>query len=307
MAVTVTETAETREGTINALYQGAYRRSFRVRVTGANAWKYGPRSARLATGIPALGSTYNNGLDPLDPYFEQDLGSWVQALSAKLTSASNNPAHANYTVTAEYGPYETAAFGHDPANDWPIKIQFQSASYERVVWIDQTGVAIVNSVGDPFADPCIETDDRPILVVTRAERIDTFDFDLANAYRNSTNDALWNGFAAGVAKCKAITTGDPQYNQPNNYYYYMVQYVFELNRDLWVYRPIDQGYAKLVSGVRRPILDDVTGQTANEPRLLDGSGGVLTTGSSPVALAFQTIPALDFSAFNLDFSAALGR
>ena len=307
MAVVVKENPESRECEIDALYRRTYRRSFDVRFTGADAWKAGPIAARTASGIPQIGNTYNNGLAGVDPYYEEDLASWCNRIATKLKSAGNNPSHAKYQVTCDYGALEYAQFGNDPANDWPIKVQFGSATYERVILIDQAGDAIANSAGDPFAEPCLESDDRPLLVVTRAERVDAYDFALSNVYRNSTNNATWNGFAAHVVKCKAITTGDPTYNQPNNYYYYMVQYVFELNRDLWKYRPVDQGYAYLDGGARKPILDEVTRQIASEPRFLDGSGGILDPGDPPVALEFQTIPALDFSLFNLDLAAALGR
>lgn len=51
---------------------------------------------------------------------------------------------------------------------------------------------------------------------------------------------------------------------------------------------------------------DDGGQKTDEPRLLDGNGGLLPTGGTPEYIEYDVYEELDFSVFNFDFSDSTG-
>lgn len=283
--------------------QRTYKRKFRVETDSRDD---GPVTIRLATTgappvplVPRIGSKY------FVTSTEQDAGSFCSNVATDFEDLT--PLGLSWILTFDYAPFDFSLFGNDPTA-WPILITFGSAKYERIVTVDQDGNPILNSAGDPFESPVTIDESRSIITVQRNELVKyvegTGGFNplLAELYRDTVNNELWNGFEAKTVKCSSITTGAPQYDSNNEVWYYQVTYVFEIDRDAWTKRLLDQGYNVISAGVRKPYL--LGGQKPEEPILLNGSGAFTTT---PHFLSYEGYPLRDFSIFNLDFNAALGR
>jgi hypothetical protein len=118
---------------------------------------------------------------------------------------------------------------------------------------------------------------------------------LADTYRDTVNLATFFGSPPGTVKCKSITAKRAWSPNVAGGYYWVVTYLFEFNRDGWTSRPLDLGFRQLVSGTRRQIIID--GQPATSPVPLNGSGGVLAPGGTPVFLAFELYPAANYGVF----------
>jgi hypothetical protein len=293
-----------RSSSQNHLWQRTYKRTFLVQTSTRFD---GSGTARAAvdpdTGlaVPLVGNSYTNGTATFF-HTEVDAGAFVQSVSAEENSEDGKA----WLVTVEYGPYDASQFSDNPL-DWPLRVSFGANRYEKILQKDEDGNAIVNSSGDPFSEPATIDDSRSLITTVRNELKSSFDFTLAETYRDSINAASWNGFDRQTVKCTSIVTGQEQYDSKAQVWYYEVTYVFEVNRNTWLSKPLDQGYTdySLITG-KRLTIHTTNGQPPNEPSLLDGDGHRLATGHDPVFLEFKVYPELDFSAFNIDLSTSLG-
>lgn len=303
MAVTKVEPIKgKRGGSINHLWQRTFRLVWRVQTDDPQNGVITVRTAvdpSTGVAVPTIGQSYNAGAG------EVDAGSYVQGLTVEEEYDDGM----SWLVTADYGPYDALQFsesaGASPTT-WPIKVSFGGSRYEKTVLYDQAGSAILNSAGDPFEEPVGIDDSRRSITVVRNELCSSFDLALADTYSDSLNLNAWNGFAAKHVKLGTITTSECQYDSNNQVWYYAVTYPFEVCRDGWKKKLLDQGFAvKNISG-QLVQLRGADGQPLHEPSLLDGSGKKLATGGTPVFLEFDVYTALDWSALNLDLDTRLG-
>lgn len=284
----------------NRLWQRVYELGYRVECDSRFDGPAVIRAAAVGV-LPQIGDFYNIGGS------EVDGGSFVEDEQFELeySDAQKNIAVWKYTV--KFGPYDASQFPENPI-DWPIKVRFGGTRFERLCPRDDNGDPILMSNKLPPADPVTRDDSRSTIIVTRNELVSTFDFELAKSYRDTTNDAAWNGFAARTVKCGIIETGEPQYNSVAQVWYYAVQYPFEINEDTWDVVILDQGLMKLDgSSPPKPIPITRKGQPVTDPVLLDGSGHELATTGTPVFVTKRVYPMRDFSVFNIDLATALGR
>lgn len=314
MSITVIESQACRKGEINAMWQRTYSRLFEVNTTDAFT---GPLAVRNATGIPRVGDTYKVYESDGTTVSEYDDGSFVNSVSAQEVDGGEGK---SWLVTVAYGPYNPATNPQDPTATAP-KVAFTGQQFDRPFVRDVDGNPVVNSAGDGFSEPPTVEDGRSILTVTRNERIKTvpadptatpptaeipgFDITLAKSFQNKVNDAVWNGAAIGTVKCGLITTSDP-IQAPDGFWYFAVTYPFAEKPEGWKTVLLDQGFAALDgSGVVAQIKGK-DGQPINEPVPLDGSGGKLAHGSTPVFKTFTGYQSADFSLLNIDLSTMLG-
>ncbi len=274
-----------------------------VATTYVRAWEVrcdspsdGPKLAMEHADVPVIGDIYLTTT-------ESDGNAYAQNKSVEVLAWKGDGV--DYLVTVNYGPLDSVSFGAEPL-EWPIRIRCSFQKYDRALFVDQDGNAIRNSAGDPFGEPILVEDNRPILVVTRNESVNAFSLTLAAQYQDTVNAALWNGFPARTVRCTDIQTGDEQKDPATGLYYYSVSYVFEIKWETWTKEILDQGYAYLDSGTRKPFLD-AEKQPISDPQPLDGSGVALDPFDPPVNLTFRILADSDFSAFNIDFSDAIGR
>lgn len=246
--------------------------------------------------IPYVGNTYALGN-------EVDTASWCQSVEAKEDDDGNG---VQWTVTAEFAAYDPTAFSANPT-EWPLRVEFSAATYDRVVWFDVNGDPILNSAHDRFDDPLTRDESRVLIIVTRNELVRDFAIDFASTYNDKINSDTWNGFAPYSVKIGAITSGQPQ-TGPDGSVYYAVTYPFAIDRNLWRKTLLDQGLAELDNGSparQKPILD-ADGQPVGEAVPLNGSGKRLATNATPVSLDFDILEEIAFSGLNLNLALRYG-
>ncbi len=296
----VTEVFGERNGGINSNSEASYTRVFDV-DTDSNY--VGPKAVRTHASIPQLGDYYTNGItDPYDPDYEEDLGAFVNEVSA---DEKDNVGIA-WKVVVKYGPGNTLELGGDPTL-WKIRVRFGGERIDRVVLFDLDGNPIMNSAGDKFADPLTVDDGWSTMLITRNEYVSSFSLSLASTYSNSINNGTWNGFAARTCKLGIIETSDEQWDASTGQWYYTVTYPVKINPDTWVKRLLDQGFNELDdAGSTKPIM--YQGQQVSEARPLDGAGHALdgTDGyDTPTWLDFRVEKEVDWTGLNINLALRL--
>lgn len=292
--VTVKEDPTKRTASVQVVTGRTYTRAWEVVCDDPND---GPLTATNHADLPTLRDFYSL------PGGEADPNAYVQNVEANVLHWLGDGVV--WGVTAKYGPLDPGESAEGVERKIRIRCSFNK--FERVIWVDQDGEPIRNSAGDPFGDPVVIDDSRPLIVVTRNEDVNAFDLTLAGEYQDVVNSATWNGFPARTVKCTEIQTSEEQKDTTSGLYYYTVTYVFEIKWDTWNRKILDQGYAYLDGSDRKPFLDDEK-QPISDPKLLDGSGGELDVAMDPpVELDFRVYESKDFDIFNIDFAQAVGR
>lgn len=295
----VVEKYGARASTIDKLRQRTYTRVFLVETTDPVV---GPLAVRSAAGVPQVGAQYSNGLVDTDPAWEWDQAAFCQSVSAQETGDTGR----DWEVTCEYGPYDTAEFGADPTT-WKPVVSWSWNRVDRLLTHDVDGVAILNTAFQPYDPPPAGDEFRPVLSVRRKELYEDVSLSLAEDYLGKANDAAWNGFAAGVVKCTAITPSTPQWDPTARAWLADVEYSFEINRDTWKTRLVSVGLMQLDSSTP-PVAVPITegGNAVTEPCPLDADGKRLASDADPYVQEWQCVPLVDFTVFAIDLSQRLG-
>lgn len=290
----------TFKSSLNNLWQRTYEVQF---VVETDHPQVGPMAVRTAIG--STGTYYTNGLDPMDPNYEFDQGSFVQSISVEQDGIEE----CQWTATVVYGPYDTDQFGNNPT-DWKSRVSFGGERTERVIWFDRDGNAVVNSAGDRFGEPITVPDHLQTLTITRNEWVSDFDPEVASAVSDTVNDATWNGYAVGRCLMGIVTTSEPQFDSTTRGYYYTVTYPVSVARSgtTWKKEILDQGFNALTGpyGSSRVVMVDENGQPYSDPQALDGAGAKLAANGTPVSLPFDVYDQSDWSVLNIDLSLRLG-
>jgi hypothetical protein len=284
--ITITEDFRGRNAGVSEDFQSTYTRVFKVDTDDCHV---GPKAVKAALTL-AIGQPYRIGTSGTDAWFEEDLGAVLK--SVDLTCDS--PDGRQWTVTAQYGPWTTKPREESPLDE-PEEVEIGGEQYERICDADVAGAAVTNSAGDYFDPPVTRDDSRPSLVIVRNEAYDAPD--LSADYSDTVNDATFFGQAAGNVKCGVITRRRQWHQAVPGGFYWKTTYPFSLNRDGWNKSILDQGLRRLEGTPAQRKQIAVDGQLATSPVLLDGSGGVLAPGGTPVFRSYQVYPSRDFSAF----------
>ncbi|HYE20983.1 MAG TPA: hypothetical protein VEA69_21230 [Tepidisphaeraceae bacterium] len=150
---------------------------------------------------------------------------------------------------------------------------------------DRNGLLVKNSAGDPFDPP-----------ITTEENLAEWTF-----VRSQTSvSEVWFDDFANAVNAFPFTIGDQEYDADtlrvskltyneipateNTPVYYQVTIVISQDPLGWNPAPLDRGFRKLVDGERRKIIDKGSGMPVATPALLDGTGGELAVGGTPVYL-----------------------
>lgn len=161
------------------------------------------------------------------------------------------------------------------------------------------------SNGEVFVPPPDMDVSSLILTITRNEDLLTPHPALAILYQDKLNsDSFW-GASPGQAKCMSITTQRQVKQLPNgvNFPYLRSTYTFKF-RGSWDIQLLDYGTytSTIVTVDGEASRQDVTQVTKNmypQTVLLDGNGGKLADGGTPVSLVVRPYGSLPFSALNL--------
>jgi hypothetical protein len=286
-----------RSASLNGLYERTYVRSFVV-VTSDRL--VGPIAVRAASGIPGIGTHYENGVPTLDPRHEFDNGSFVQQIDVEEMSDQ-----IEWRVTVSYGPWNPAIFDPDRLL-WPVRVQFGGEKTEKVIFFDKSGNPIRNSATDRFEDPITIDDHVTTLLITRNELVSAFDIEFASQYSDTINDDVWNGIPAGQARMGIITTSEEKYDSNAFRWYYTVTYPVMVSRKPWRKDLLDQGYNQIGAGGKLVSIKGPDGQPINDARALDGAGHELPPSGTPVTLTYYVYDEADWSLLAIDLSVRLG-
>lgn len=270
-----------REGSINSKFERIYRRSWLVQTDSKTTGRIAVRES-----VPVrIGNVFScDG--------ETDAGSFCNDISVKSLSGAS--AGKEWIVTATYGPYDPSTNASNPL-ERPIEVSGGFSEFEEIVDVDVDGNPVVNSAGEPFANPVMRDDPRPdLMIVTNAK---TLDLNLIYTYRRAVNsDEFW-GANPGQVRVASITW---QYlHHADIGYYYKITYTFKFKKDGWQIRLQDKGMRVLNAGGTALEKVKFNGIPADEPVFLDGNGRAKALTADVVYLDFKRYEELPFSIFNV--------
>jgi len=272
MAVVSVKESHERTGR-NSRGVRTYTRTFTVTV---NSRDDGPYTAGSAAGLPRIGSVHDD-----------DPGAWCVDLDVRATDGWTV-----YTVVATYD--STVEMSENPLFQ-PVDIEWDGEQYDEALVIDRNGDAVLNSAGDPFLDARRERTRRVVTATKNIAAVPSWIITSEDAVNSSA--FLLDGFTipAGKAKLGAPRLG--RWQTRNGVRFREMTMRFTLNKDGWLYAPLDAGfrYRNGSNELTRIVSDD--GTDVSQPVCLDGSGGVLSdpTPATAVYGSFDIYPAYDFN------------
>ena len=231
-----------------------------------------------------LNRTAHASLPKIGDEHPEDDEAKVQSVKPSLHSEDGGVDEGVALYSVSYGPKprnELDAPTPHPL-DRPAEISGGGSDITETADKDVSGEAIKNSAGD-FYDPLPERY-VPAAEITISRNEETNPLTRATVYSHTVNSGTWYGVAAGNALLGKISWDkQSEEYQGQTITYWKVTYPISLkvDEDGWRLKLIDNGYRKLVSGEPRTATDDV-GNTSAVPVLLDGSGGELSVGGTPV-------------------------
>jgi len=246
---------------------------------------------RQGDGLPGFAAAY-----PTDGY------SHVVSINPQRYERVNDAGTTKYkwTVEVRYAPRHTnVAPKADPTDEKPV-VRGGTIVREVVLEKDANGNAVVNSANDPFDPPLMKEEYDDLLSVTVNIASGSFNVATTMAYKGTYN-------SAGITICNYIIPQyaglmrDIQYQalSRNGTDYWAVTYEIQVTRKdgLWRYeKPLDQGYQYLDASDsdRKKDIENDQGERISKPAKLDGLGGILASGGSPV---YREVPAKSGSAW----------
>lgn len=266
---------------------GSKREYTRTFVVVTNSVKDGKATILADSRIPQYLDTYALPGRP----DEDDDGAYAYKFAAAQRSESPKV----WDVTVSYSSERTPETHALNPLDRRMYRSWQFAKYQKAIFKDRNNRPIQSSAKEIYRDTVID-DSRPILEIVRNE----FSFDAAVAldFQDAVNSAPFYGAAAGLCKCQSIR-GVEVYDDQNGNYFWQVVYTFEFRREGWAITVWDQGSVFLSGGSQTQDYDKRTGAPMPGPYYLDGRGGKLPVGRSPIALTFDVYHERDFSSLNL--------
>jgi len=283
--VSVNELADYRRATENLtpdMSARTYQRVFLVRTDDKND---GPLVAKSDPAIPLQGDPY-----PGD----------ARAFCKNKSVEPFAPPMA-WHVVCEYS--SEWVINPNPLND-PALISWKAEQFERPVWRDRNGFAILNSVGDFFQTLPVMDDSHfvvsvkknlaavPVWVATYQDAINISPF---------TVDGILVG--TGLGKLQALNIGETQ--ERNGIQYRVLSYDIHLREEGWDLEILDMGFTRKGDYT---LGEDPTKNYSAAPRdgdqtssesavLLDGAGGKLSPANplTAVFLPFSVYPQKNFN------------
>lgn len=165
----------------------------------------GPRAIQLALGL-SPSSTYRFPITTTKT--EEDLGSYLQGVEVQTLEGG-----LQHKVLLSFAPYDFKVDGgadNPQAASWimapfaaPPTLRWGSSSEDFAVTHDRDGVAILNTVGDPFDPPIQLPVSIPVLTVSRV--LKSFDPTWITYFKDSVNGAEWLGWPLESVLCQEIT------------------------------------------------------------------------------------------------------
>lgn len=219
----------------------------------------------------------------------------------------------SYRVTLNYAPVDPAEFGAGAGavlNNWimapwtaPPTLDWASEQVEWALLRDRDGESILNTAGDPFDPPLLDSLSIPIATVSRVEK--SYNPLWIPNYENTTNRNAWLGWPAESVLCRQITGS--RFIDPDWGVLWTVVYSFAFRPEIlaadstvidagWDAYVLNAGLRELKDGKLRPIL--LGNSPASSPLPLDIDGKYDPQGD-PEYLRFKVKRTSDFDDFNM--------
>ena len=164
-------------------------------VVVTNSKRDGQITVCGAAGLPAIGSSYNNG---------SESSSAMILRSKKAKQKKESPLV--WEVDCEYTPVtssgEGAAATTGDVTLLPTKYTWRTIQETADVLIDTVPQSVQNAAGDPFLDPVTAEKSYFQLIIERNE--DSFDGIVMSEYINTLNEGPFFGFDAKTCRMVAI-------------------------------------------------------------------------------------------------------
>jgi len=240
--------------------------------------------------------------DYLETGYLGSSSSFVSNISADLDSGSKISPSSTQSGLAIYAikitPVTAERLDLAPTSR-PAIISGSGIELTEVRNVDINGNLIANSAGDVYSD-------LPSFYVPGGEI--SIEINLASnpattckTYSFSVNNGTWNGVAAGQGVMGKITFREViEIWAGSQITYYKTNFPMRFRSDgnSWQFLPIDYGWNYVKSGAHVP---NVVNGVAS-PALLDGSGGLLAYGGTPVVYptdGYETLVPQDWSSLSL--------
>lgn len=284
-----------------------FTRTIRVET---NSLDDGPLTVANAPGLPILGSSYRFGnefyrnarlrhfsspkrLGDASLFWELDLEYSTPSPKDKGSGAGQDSNGQWTNPLAELADVDLSFEDHDV----PI-----TQIYNLISGVIQP---IQNTAGQTFIPAPTRTESRAILTITRNEAVTANHPGLSVIYANTCNADVFWGATPGYWLCKPIHTQRQEKNMPDGsqFAYLKCTYSFHGKAPNWDLSLLDEGdyynqgtAAPGVPPVRRAFKDNDGNPIQGA---LDGHGGKLTTGATPVYLTVRQYSRIAFAGLAL--------
>lgn len=256
----------------------------------------GVTNNRYDTDVEVADYGYSNNILPLPYVSYHPFYSIMLCRNISFTQDSSAPCKWDIEATYTSEPLTQGQEQTPNPVDRPAKIKWKSQAYRKAVVRDYSGLAIVNSAGDYF-DPPPEIDSShwvatieknvtgvPTSIITYTDAINSNGFTI-------------QGITVAPKVAKIIDIEISELQTEGDYEYYTFTYGLEFRPELWRLKVLDQGFRyKSGSNRKNIVTDDTPPRPITSPKLLDGSGAVLSnpTTSNAVFLTYDVYTARDF-------------
>ena len=255
----------------------------------------GPAYALVASGLPAIGSSWNQG---------NDYDAWARCwpnLTAKYLTQNERGLWWEVEQTFSTKPLTRCQDTtiENPINE-PDRISGGFSKYTREVEKDKDGDAIKTSSLERIRGDQVTFDDnRPTVTIEKNVLILPLS-DIAEAVDTVNSNTMW-GLTSRKVKLTNVSWSRELYGTCT--FYYKVSYEFGVDFDTFDRKVYDEGTRVLVKGGNKndpadfELYKDINGE--NTRVFLDGNGNILPAGDDPVEIDIEYYEETNFTTLGI--------
>ena len=236
---------------------------------------------RAAEGIPRLGETFTTQYGDLN--FE------AVAYAVEVTPDRESPGI--WHVTVRYSTCKREDGQDENPLLQPAEISGSFDSFKRPLWIDANGKPVVNSAGEPFTEPVMVDDSRPVLRIRK--NFPSINPGVWMAAKDAVNDSPFLGFPAGYLKIRNISWETRMWKGMP--YVTVTVDMHAAGHEGWdPIKVLDRGFTEIIDG-KRELIKDKNGHPVSQAQMLNGQGRV----GGPYFLTFSAYRKINFYGLGL--------
>lgn len=232
-----------------------------------------------------------------------DAHPFVSGYYATDVQVRENGGPTKFLVTVPYAPRTAPAVPSNPLSASPL-VSWSSLETQEAIDKDEDGNQIGTSAGEPFDPPITRPTCDLVLDFTKNYATGTVTPSWLYGWSYRVNsDALAGIAAVGEALILGVPTARLVPAQDGVSAYYSVNFRVALRvgqgANAWKRVLLDQGYRINDGTGKLTTVVDEAGRPLNQPVLLDGSGGRLASGGTPVTRSFRVYKTAAFTSIGL--------